>query len=156
MRGSDRGLPRRLLAPFLAPHFRTFLVVGAVNAVNGTVFAYLFSLVVDANLAFVLGYLVALTVSYPLNARFVFPSPLSGRAYLRFVISYIPNFAIQNLCVLVVYNLLQYHRLIAYILAVVIGVPVTFILLKVFAFRGHDDVPDPLDPFHPPDRPETK
>lgn len=156
MHTSDPGFLRRLLAPFLAAHFRTFLGIGVINALNGVVFSYLFSLVVDANLAFVLGYLLALTVSYPLNARFVFPSPLSGRAYLRFVISYIPNFAIQNLCVLVVYNVLQYDRLIAYIVAVVIGVPVTFILLKVFAFRGHDDVLDPLDPLPPQDRPEAR
>lgn len=147
---------RPFLSPFLTSRFLSFLAVGVVNAVNGTVFAYLFSQVLDVNLAFVLGYAVAVTVSYVLNARFVFPSPLSVGGYGRFVLSYVPNFLIQNLCVLIVYNLLGYDKLLAYVLAAVVGVPVTFLLLKLFAFRGHDaptasDGSDPKGPFDPPE-----
>lgn len=142
---------RPFLEPFLTPRFLNFLAVGVVNAVNGTAFAYLFSQVFDANLAFILGYAVAVTISYVLNARFVFPSPLSIRGYGRFVLSYLPNFLIQNLCVLIVYNLLGSDKLVAYVLAAVIGVPVTFLLLKLFAFRAHDAPTEPLDPRDPPE-----
>ena len=122
-------------ARFISPQFMRFLAVGVVNALNGTLFAYLYSLVMDANLAFVLGYVTALTISYFLNSAFVFPSKLSLERYFRFALSYIPNFLIQNLSVLVVYNLLGYDKLVAYILAAIIGVPATFLLLKFFAFR---------------------
>ena len=54
---------------------------------------------------------------------------------LRFCVSYIPNFLIQNVVVYLVYDLLRQSELTAYILAAVIGIPVTFLLLKMFAFR---------------------
>ncbi len=126
--------PARLVRQFLTPSFAKFLVVGVVNAFNGVLFAYLFSLIWNANVAFVAGYAVALTISYLLNSRFVFPTRLSPSRYWRFVVSYVPNFLIQNLCVLVFYNWLGWHKLVAFTLAAIIGVPVTFLLLKFFAF----------------------
>lgn len=129
------------LSSFLSARFLRFLAVGVVNAINGTIFAYLYSLAMDANLAFVLGYVTAVTISYVLNSRFVFPSRLSVQRYVRFLLSYIPNFLIQNLCVLVVYNLLQHDKLVAYVLAAIIGVPVTFLCLKFFAFREEKQRP---------------
>lgn len=121
---------------FLTPAFLKFLGVGVVNAFNGTIFAWLYSLFLQPNVAFVVGYATSVTVSYFLNSWIVFPSRRSLRRYGRFVLSYVPNFLIQNLCVLVVYNLLGFHELIAYVLAAAVGVPVTFLLLKFFAFGG--------------------
>lgn len=126
---------RRLASPFLSPAFVKFLGVGVVNAVNGIVFAWLFSLFCQPNVAFVAGYVVALTISYYLNSWIVFPSPRSLPGYARFVVSYVPNFLIQNACVVVIYNALGFDKLVAYVAAAIIGVPVTFLFLKFFAFR---------------------
>ena len=54
---------------------------------------------------------------------------------LRFFVSYIPNFLIQNIVVFLVHGVFGGTELMAYILAAVIGIPVTFVLLKLFAFR---------------------
>ena len=124
----------KAIATFVSPAFAKFLVVGVINSLNGVVLAWIYSQMLDANTAFVLGYLTSLTISYFLNSIFVFQRELSPARYVKFCLSYIPNFLIQNLCVIVVYNLLGFDKLVAYVTAVVIGVLITFLVLKFFAF----------------------
>lgn len=119
---------------FCTRDFLVFLVIGAVNTLNGTVFSYLYSLFLDANVAFVFGYITSLVIGYILNSFFTFKERLSFVRFFKTAVSYIPNFIIQNLVVLVVYNVMGLHKLIAYVLAALIGLPVTFILMKFFAF----------------------
>ena len=120
---------------FLSREFFWFLIIGVVNTFNGVFFAYLFSLLFQPNLAFVCGYLVSLSISYLLNSFITFRERLGFAKYVKFCVSYIPNFLIQNLFVLIVYNWMGLDKLIAYCAAAIIGIPVTFAMLKVFAFR---------------------
>ena len=82
----------------------------------------------------ILGYVTSLTIAYLLNSKITFRERLSWLKYIKFCISYIPNFIIQNVVVLLVYNILGLHKLIAFALAALIGVPVTFLIMKFFAF----------------------
>lgn len=121
---------------FLSREFIMFLIVGGINTINGVLFSMLYGgLIPNVNLAFTAGYITSTVISYLLNSFLTFRERLSVIKYVKFFISYIPNFIIQQLVVLVVYNILGLHRLIAYILAAVIGVPVTFLLMKIFAFK---------------------
>lgn len=120
---------------FLSKEFILFLIVGIINTFNGTIFAALYSILINENGAFVLGYVSALIISYILNSFITFREKLEVRKFIKFAISYIPNFIIQNIVVIIVFNILNYDKIIAYILAAIIGVPVTFILMKFFAFR---------------------
>ncbi len=120
---------------FLNFEFLRFLIIGGINTLNGVLFSYLYSLFLHSQVAFVCGYLTSLTISYFLNSFFTFHERLAFRKMVRFFISYIPNFLIQNAVVFVVCTLLGLRPLFAYILAAVIGIPVTFLLLKLFAFR---------------------
>ncbi|MEN6563634.1 MAG: HAD-IB family phosphatase [Christensenella sp.] len=115
--------------------FFRFLVVGCVNTLNGVVFSYLFSKLLPAQVAFWCGYLASLTISYLLNSVFTFHESMSFRKMLKFFVSYIPNFLIQNIVVFLVNGVFGLPELYAYILAAAIGIPVTFLLLKIFAFR---------------------
>ena len=119
---------------FCTRDFLVFLVIGAVNTLNGTVFSYLYSLLLNANVAFVLGYLTGLVIGYVLNSFFTFKERLSINRFFKTCVSYIPNFIIQNLVVLIIYNIMGLHRLLAYALAAVLGLPITFLLMKFFAF----------------------
>lgn len=119
---------------FCTRDFLVFLVIGAVNTLNGTVFSYLYSLFLNANVAFVLGYLTGLVIGYVLNSFFTFKERLSINRFFKTCVSYIPNFIIQNLVVLIIYNIMGLHRLLAYALAAVLGLPITFLLMKFFAF----------------------
>lgn len=120
----------------LSLEFIRFLVIGCINAFNGVLFAYLFSLGLPPQIAFVCGYMVSLTISYVLNSFFTFRQRLSFGKMLKFFVSYIPNFFIQNVVVYVVCGLLELPAITGYILAAAIGIPVTFLLLKIFTFRN--------------------
>ena len=120
---------------FFTFEFFRFLVIGCVNTLNGVVFSYLFSRVLPAQVAFWCGYVLSLGISYLLNSAITFHERLSFPKMLRFFVSYIPNFLIQNVVVFLVHGVFGGTELLAYILAAVIGIPVTFLILKLFAFR---------------------
>lgn len=120
---------------FLSKEFILFLIVGIINTFNGTIFASLYSILINENVAFVLGYVSALIISYILNSFITFKEQMNFIKFMKFCISYIPNFMIQNIVVIIVFNIMQYDKIIAYLLAAIIGVPVTFMLMKFFAFR---------------------
>lgn len=120
---------------FITRQFMLFVCVGIINVVNGVVFAMLFSHILQANLAFVCAYAASLLISYMLNSFFVFFQPLRWQTLWRFVLSYVPNFLLQNFFVLLLYNILHQPKLLAYSVAAVFSVPITFLALKLFAFR---------------------
>ena len=126
---------RELRRHFFTREFLLFLVIGGVNTLNGTVLAWLYGFAVpDANIAFNLGYITANVVAYWLNSTFVFPEPLSWNRLVRFAISYIPNYIIQNIIVIIFYNWLGFPPIASYLIAAALGVPVTFLCVKIFAF----------------------
>lgn len=120
---------------FFTKEFITFLIIGVINTFNGTIFSYIYSSFLNENLAFMAGYISGLVISYVLNSLITFKEKLKFYKFIKFGLSYIPNFIIQNIVVLIVFNIMGMHKLIAYIVAAIIGVPVTFILMKFFAFR---------------------
>lgn len=125
---------RALLAQFKDRSFVIFLVIGVVNVTTGVFFSSLWALLLQANLAFVIGYVMSLSLSYLLNIYFAFKESLSWRKYTRFCLSYLPNFLIQNVVVFLVYNRLGFSEILAYLLAAAIGVPITYLMIKLFAF----------------------
>ncbi|MGG7059382.1 GtrA family protein [Clostridium nigeriense] len=120
---------------FLNKEFILFIIIGVINTFNGVVFSFIYSSLLNENIAFILGYISGLAVSYILNSYITFKEKLAFAKFIKFAISYIPNFIIQNIVVIITFNILGLHKLIAYCLAAIIGIPVTFILLKFFAFK---------------------
>lgn len=133
------GKVKKLKNIFFTKEFFTFLIVGGINTINGIVFSYVYSLFLGVNVSFVLGYVTAMTISYLLNSTLVFKEDMGGIKYIKFCISYIPNFIIQNIFVLIFYNMLHWNKLIVFALAAIVGVPVTFIIMKFFAFNKKDN-----------------
>lgn len=129
-------LIKKIKETFLSKEFILFLIVGAINTFNGTIFSSLYSIFLNENVAFVLGYISSLIISYILNSIITFKEKLEFIRFIKFAISYIPNFLIQNIVVIIVFNIMNYNKIIAYLLAAIIGVPATFILMKFFAFRN--------------------
>jgi len=120
---------------FCSREFFSFVIIGLINTFNGVVFSYIYSNFLNENFAFIFGYISGLIISYILNSKITFKEELKLIKFVRFAISYIPNFIIQNMVVVLVFNIMGWHKLIAYGLAAAIGVPVTFILIKLFAFN---------------------
>lgn len=125
---------------FLNKEFIFFILIGVINTFNGVIFSYIYSVIFNENLAFILGYISGLIISYILNSFITFKDKLAFKKFIKFAVSYIPNFIIQNIIVILVFNILGIHKLIAYILAAIIGIPVTFILLKFFTFNKNNDL----------------
>ena len=119
---------------FFNKEFIIFIIIGVINTLSSTVFAMLYSKVLAPTIAFVPGYLTGVVVSYTLNSIVTFKEKLNLNKFIKFGISTIPNFAIQWITVYIIVELLGLHKLVAYGLAAVIGVPVTFIILKLFVF----------------------
>ncbi|NME84287.1 HAD-IB family phosphatase [Clostridium sp. SM-530-WT-3G] len=128
------GKIKQLKSMFLSKQFFNFLIVGGINTINGILFSYIYSLFLEVNTAFIVGYITSMTISYLLNSTIVFKENMEFYKYIKFCISYIPNFIIQNICVLLFYNMLGWNKLIVFALAAIIGVPVTFVIMKLFAF----------------------
>lgn len=125
----------KIKSTFFTKEFIMFVIIGIINTFNGVIFSYIYSSFLNENLAFIVGYISGLFISYLLNSYFTFKENLELKKFIKFAVSYIPNFIIQNIVVIIVFNIMGWHKLIAYGLAAIIGVPVTFILMKIFAFK---------------------
>jgi len=122
---------------YTTTEFIRFILVGGINVLIGVVASYLiFLLSKMAVVSFLLGYAISLSISYFLNTYITFKeNRVSLRKYAVFCLSYIPNFAIQLISITVCVHILHLPALLAYIFAAVLGVFITFTLLKQFTFK---------------------
>lgn len=129
------SLINKIKEVFFSKQFIMFVFIGVINTFNGVIFSYIYSSFLNENVAFIFGYISGLVISYILNSYVTFKEKLEFNKFIKFAVSYIPNFIIQNIVVLIVFNMMGLHKLIAYGLAAVIGVPITFVFMKFFAFK---------------------
>ncbi|GHV54539.1 hypothetical protein FACS1894216_14790 [Synergistales bacterium] len=125
---------QKLRATFFAGKFLIFALCGGAGTLTNIFVSSAAAFRLDATLAYVCGYAVSLWVTYALNSRFVFPDKMSAVGFVKFVISYIPNFIVLFSFVAVFINLLGWYHILVYGLAAAFGLPLTFILVKIFAF----------------------
>ncbi len=127
----------RIKRTFLSPSFFRFLLVGVLNTAATTVFSYLYNKLIPAAVpAFALGYVSTLILSFLLNCGFTFKkSPSFGR-FIKFAVSYVPNFLVQCASVWLLCDMLHLPEVLSYAAAAVVGIPVTFVLMKIFAFKS--------------------
>ena len=131
---------RKVRHELLDWRFIKFLVVGVINTFNGSLLAWLcLPVISDANIAFVIGYFISNVLAYVMNGVWIFPGKLTWNGYGKFALSYVPNFLCQNVVVGICYNLMGLPPIVSYLLAAVLGVPITYILVKYFAFGGEKD-----------------
>ena len=124
------------LKMFFTREFLAFLIVGVINTLSNVIFSTIYSLFIpDTTLAFFPGYITSNVVSYILNSFVTFKEKLSFVKFVKFFISYIPNFIIQTVIVWLFDRFIHGPSIIAYALAAIIGVPVTFVFMKIFTFR---------------------
>lgn len=127
------------LRMFLSREFLSFVMVGVINTLSNVIFSTIYSLFIpNTTLAFFPGYITSNIVSYLLNSKLTFKERLGFMKFIKFFISYIPNFVIQTVIVWLFDNFVHGPSIAAYAIAAVIGVPVTFVFMKIFAFRKKD------------------
>lgn len=119
---------------FLSKKFIGYCLIGILNTFNTAFFSWLVHFKVQENISAYIGYFISLTINYILNSVIVFKNRLRIRRYFRFLLSYITNFVIYTLVSLLTINVMQINQFWATVLATAAGAPITFIILKLFAF----------------------
>ena len=119
---------------FVSKKFIGYCLIGIINTFNTAFFSWLAHFRVQENVAAYIGYFISLTINYILNSMIVFKSRLALRRYFRFLLSYVPNFFIYTLVSLLTINVMQINQFWATLLATAAGAPVTFVIIKLFAF----------------------
>lgn len=125
----------KFVKTFFTKQFISFVLIGVINTFSTTILATIYSNFINPNLAFDLGYASGIVISYTLNTLVTFKEEFSFVRFIKFAISNIPNFVIQRIVVAIVFGLLGLPNFVAYGLAAIIGVPVTFLIMKFFAFK---------------------
>lgn len=120
--------------------FFKFLLVGLFNTAFGycIIFFCMYAIQISPELSNVIGYLIALGVSYALNRRFTFESKQRrstemAKFLLVFCVAYTVNFCI----LLILIHHLKIEKGVSQILAGVFYVGVSFIMNKYYAFRSN-------------------
>lgn len=132
-RAADRLI--KFLKKLLHSGFIQFCLLGIINTFNDALFSWLAHFIMQENVAAVAGYAVALTIAFFLSCKVIFKSKPDFRKYIRFIISYIPNFIIFFLVTFITINTLHLPQFWATVLAAMAGGPVTYIIIKLYAFR---------------------
>lgn len=133
--GYKQSMWSRAASFFLTPQFARFIFVGGCATLVNFGLSLLYSLKIDETLAFVGGYFSSLIVSYLLNATLNFKRALSFNEFIKFVISYVPHFILLILLVAFLLDGLGMGKVLVYGLASLLGVPISFALVKIYAFK---------------------
>lgn len=115
--------------------FIIFVFCGALGTLTNFFCSSLISRKINPISAYVVGYLISLFVSYILNMIYVFKRKLNLKDFIKFVISYVPNFIILFLFVYIFINKVALNKYLVYLLAAIIGLPITFMILKIKTFK---------------------
>lgn len=119
---------------FFVREFLMYAMIGGLNTLLGVTCAYLFSLFLPPLIAFVIGYAIFLTVSYLLNTKLTFRERYGLGKFFKFCVAYLPSFIIQFLLATVLITAFGEARFAVYVLTVIAGVPVTFVVMRFYAF----------------------
>lgn len=126
---------QRLIRTYVSKKFLIFVFCGGMGTLTNFVFSLMISTKIDPTIAYIFGYSISLFVAYFLNSRLNFKQRLGVTKFLKFVVSYMPNFVILFLFVFVFLNIFNWNKVIVYALASLFGLPITFILVKIYAFK---------------------
>ncbi len=125
---------RKFKETFLTKSFLEFCILGLINCFNDSLFSWIAYFFMQKNLAAVVGYMVSLTIAFLLTTRYIFKSKISFEKYVKFLISYIPNFIIFFLVTFITINLWKLPQFVGTFLAAMAGGPITFVIIKIYAF----------------------
>lgn len=122
---------------FANKEFIWFIIAGGLGTLANFLVSSIYSFFIDPILSYIYGYLFSLSVTYIVNAKFIFKSKFNFKDFLKFIVSYVPNFAILFLSVFIMIGIFGLYPILSYGLAALFGIPITFLLVKIFAFGGN-------------------
>lgn len=127
----------KLFHMLFSQEFMMFVIIGVACTFFNIFFSWIYESLFTLNpaIAFLPGYITANIASYILNATLTFKERLTVTKYVKYFISYIPNYLVQQTVVFIYTRIFpNAPGIFAYAIAAVIGLPVTFIIMKLFTF----------------------
>lgn len=139
----------RTIRPFLTTQFITFMVMGIINTFFAAAVATLLDIAKNALFSpsnpvrvfiqgfrtnFIVGYIASIVLSFFLNSKYTFCKKPTLKRFIKFPISYIPNFIFQYIMVFI-FTSLHWNHTAAYVTAAILGTPITFISMKLMVFN---------------------
>lgn len=112
--------------------FVKYAIVGCINMadyyLSYLVFMDIFKF--SYRISFVLGYIVSILGSYFLNTYFTYKQKPSVKKFLIFSLTYIPNFIIQYLGIILLVDRLNMSSKVAPVITAIVATPITFFVMK--------------------------
>lgn len=140
----DKMIPRGNYKPsfssrakytYFSKEFFIFIFCGGCGTLVNLGISLLLSSFIDPTLAYVGGYATSLFVTFLMTSFLVFKIRLSLSRFVKFVISYIPNFLILFVFVALLINILHIWKVAVYLSAALLCLPLNFIIVKQLAFK---------------------
>ncbi|WP_411735476.1 GtrA family protein [Paenibacillus sp. M2] len=127
---AGNGLPM-LLTKHLNKEFLKFLISGGINTLATYLMYLLLLLFYNYSISYSISYVAGIFLSYYLNSVFVFKEKISFRKFLKFPVVYIVQYLVNMLLMYILVEYAQMHAQIVPLVAMVITVPITFLLSKM-------------------------
>lgn len=112
--------------------FVKYAIVGCINTadyyLSYLVFMDIFKF--SYRISFVLGYVVSILGSYFLNTYFTYKQKPSVKKFFIFPLTYIPNFIIQYLGIILLVDRLNMSSKVAPVITAIVATPITFFVMK--------------------------
>ena len=115
--------------------FLRFVFSGAIGTISNFILSVLLLALVNPVFSYIFGYSFSIFITYFMNSKFVFLEHLSFIKFLKFTLSYIPNFLILFTFVFIFIRVLDFNPILIYAIAGLLGLPVTFVLVKIYTFN---------------------
>lgn len=120
----------------LAGEFLRFLIMGGTNTIVTYVIYLLLLQWMRYEIAYTIGYAVGIVLAYALSAAFVFRQPMRKRSALRFPLVYLAQFLISLGLLRLAIEVIHIPQWLALGFAVVLTIPVTFLLSRWVLHSG--------------------
>ena len=112
--------------------FLRYTVVGCINTliyyISYLVFMNVFNF--SYRISFVAGYVISIIFSYFLNTYFTYKEKPSLKKFLIFPLTYIPNFIIQYIGMMLLVDQFDMNRKLAPIITAIVSTPITFFVMR--------------------------
>ncbi len=134
----DYKFKKSKLSFFINKDFVLFVFCGGIGTLTNFMCSLIISTYINPILSYVCGYTFSLFVSYYCNIKLIFKRKINIKDFIKFIISYIPNFVILFSFVYVFIDILKINKILIYASAALLGIPITFIFVKIFAFKDRN------------------
>ena len=116
--------------------FARFLIVGVINTGIGYGVYLLLLRWIGYEFAYAAAYVIGIVCAYLLNSLFVFRSPMRLRTAMRYPLVYLAQYLFGSVLLYAMVAWLAIDRRWAALFALVLSVPVSFLLNRVVLARG--------------------